>query len=209
MNKEIILSTAYFPTIQYISKFLFPNKIIIEKHENYLKQSYRNRCNISTANGIQSLVIPIKKLSGKRKITEIEIDYSTNWQKNHLRTIDAAYKSSPFYEYYIDAFIKIFNDKHLKLFIFNSELLKTILSEIIINKEFSYSNEYVSFYVNDYRMSINPKEKHWVKDTKFNQIEYTQVFTEKFGYISDLSIIDILFNKGPETELYLKECIKT
>lgn len=97
---SIILSTAYFPNIQYISKFLKGENIIIDVYEHYSRQSYRNRCNILSANGVLSLSVPIIK-NNNSYTKDVEIDYSTNWQKNHKIAILSAYKNSPYYDYYI------------------------------------------------------------------------------------------------------------
>jgi hypothetical protein len=210
MLGKIILSTAYFPTVQYISKFLFPDEIYIEKYENYIKQTYRNRCNILTSNGIQSLIIPVIKKSGiKNIITDLEIDYTVDWQSNHFKTIEAAYKSSPFFEFYIDSFMKFFQKKYVYLFDFNFEILNTLLEEINIEKKINFTNEYIPSYDNDFRTKINPKEKYKIEDKTFNQINYTQVFEINKNFTEELSIIDVLFNEGPQTELYLKKCINT
>jgi len=209
MNNKIILATTYFPTIQYMSKFLADKNIIIEKHENYIKQSYKNRCNILAANGVQALTIPVKKVSGKKTIiTKILIDYDINWQSLHLKTIDSAYKSSPFYEFYIDAFIPFFKKKYKYLFDFNIEILKVLLKEIEVDKAFDFSNEYLPTYKNDYRMSINPKKKYQIEDKTLILKEYSQVFSSKFGFTKDLSILDLLFNEGPNTRMFLNSMIR-
>lgn len=210
MNNKIILSTAYFPPIQYMTKFLSDKGILIESCENYIKQTYRNRCNILTANGVQSLVIPVKKNSDKHNsIKETEIDYKTNWPDIHLKTLDVAYKSSPYYEYYIDSIKKILEKKEKYLFALNNEILRTILTETEINKTYSFSEEYLHLYQNDFRNCISTKEKFKTEDLNFKQKKYTQVFSDKFPFIENLSILDLLFNEGPNTEIYLKQCIIT
>jgi len=209
MNNKIILATTYFPTIQYMLKFLIYKDIVIEKHENYIKQSYKNRCNILAANGVQALTIPVKKVSGKKIIiTDILINYDTNWQTLHLKSIDSAYKSSPFYEFYIDAFIPFFKKKYKYLFDFNIEILQVLLKEIENDKTFDFTNEYLPTYKNDYRMSINPKKKYQTEDKTFVFNEYSQVFSSKFGFTKDLSILDLLFNEGPNTRMVLKSMIR-
>lgn len=202
--KTAILSTAYFPPIQYISKLIRHRNVIIEKHENYSKQSYRNRCIIYSANGVQTLSIPVKKKTGKVIITDIEIDYTENWQTIHLRSIDSAYRSSPFYEFYIDAFLAFFKKKYKFLIDLNIEITHKILNEIEEKSDISFSNKYIdSEEENDFRETIHPKKNKQTKDTDFVLKPYTQVFSDKFGFKENLSILDLLFNEGPNTICFL------
>ena len=138
-----ILSTAYFPPVQYFSKILNCDNIIIEQHENYTKQSYRNRCEILSPNGKQTLSIPVIKNSGnKQLIKDVKIDYKNDWQSLHLKALKTAYLSSPFFEFYIDAFLSFFEKKHNFLFDLNHEIINTILFELQINKSLKFSKEY-------------------------------------------------------------------
>jgi hypothetical protein len=207
-----LLSTAYLPPVQFISKFFVYHRIYIEKHENYQKQSYRNRCCIYGANGKQCLVIPVIKLHGKKMpVTEVAIDYTTNWQKIHLKSIESAYRLSPFYEYYADDFLAIYDQKIPLLFDWNMKLLKTILNLLkndVIPEETTAWIPADTHYP-DYRQSINPKKRLTEPDTSFEPIPYQQVFREKFGFIPNLSIIDLLFNEGPETKAILLRSIRT
>ncbi len=196
----MILSSAYFPPVEYFSKIIKSDILIIEKYENYSKQSYRNRCNILSPNGIKSLTIPIKKISGKKiLIKDIEIDYSIDWQKNHFKSLYVSYKSSPFYEYYIDAFIPFFNKKYKFLLDFNTSILSKLLSELGIDKKNKYTTEFMKKYPqNDFRYTIHPK----IKPEQF-QKEYTQVFSEKLNFSENLSILDLLFNEGTDFYKFL------
>lgn len=129
-----LLSTAYFPPIQYISKIKNSDNTIIEQWENFGKQSYRNRCIILTANGTMPLVVPVEKANSKTLIKDLKITYATNWQKNHFKSIESAYKNSPYYDYYIDELMPFFEDKELFLFDYNTKILNTILDIINIRK---------------------------------------------------------------------------
>lgn len=200
-----ILSAQYFPNIEYISKFLLFDKIIIEAHENYLKKTYRSRCDILSANGIITLSVPvIQNKNSKTLIKDIEISYAENWQKLHLSALESAYNSSPFFEFYIDDFKHFFTKKYTNLFEFNIEILKLILETIGINTKFETTQKFIEInsVLNDYRFSIS-KNRNEVFNNK-----YVQVFSEKFKFQPNLSILDVIFNLGPESILYLKNIIK-
>ncbi len=206
---SLLLSTAYLPPVQYLSKFLNGKDILIEKHEHYQKQSYRNRCYIYGANGRQCLVIPVKKLHGdKMPIAEVEIDYVTNWQKIHLKSIESAYRLSAFYEYYADDFNNFYIRKPRFLFDWNIELLTFLIKAFSISctplptTTFEKNAECDA----DFRNSIHPKERLNGPDPGFKPIPYQQVFRERFGFIPNLSAIDLLFNEGSRAKEVLKEC---
>ena len=208
----ILLSSAYLPPIQYVSKFLLYDQVFIEKHENYQKQSYRNRCYIYGANGRQCLVIPVKKQkSEKIPVTEVEIDHEKNWQKIHLKSIESAYRLSPFYEYYVDDFTSCFMMKTYYLFEWNLNLLKTILDLLDIKSHISLTGafEKKTFTCHDMRQSIHPKDRLAMPDKYFQPIPYQQVFQERFGFIANLSITDLLFNEGPLAKEVLKKSVKS
>ena len=199
MNKETkILSTAYLAPIQYFSIIANSKSLLIETKENYVKQSFRNRCEIYAANGKLTLSITVKKNNNsKTSIKDVKIDYSTPWQRLHWISIESAYRSSPFFEFYADEFKMFFRKKTKYLFDFNDELFKTVLSILEIETEINYSSNFVqleSDNQNDYRFIIHPK-----KDFSFvhETAAYTQVFNIKHGFIPNLSIIDLIFNEGP------------
>jgi hypothetical protein len=200
MPPPILLSTAYLPPIQYISKFLYGAPVFIEKHENYQKQSYRNRCYIYGANGRQCLVIPVKNIHGeKMPVSEVEIDYRKNWQKIHLKSIESAYGLSAFYEYYTSDFKNLYGQNSRLLFDWNLALVKAILGLLDIHKEVLVTETWELHNGShaDFRQSIHPKTRLSQPDLNFNPLPYQQVFQERYGFISNLSIIDLLFNEGP------------
>lgn len=206
MNQNVILSSFYLPPIEYFSKISKGTTVYIESKANYIKQTYINRCEIYAANGKLSLSIPIKKAKTKKvKIEDVKISYDTNWQRLHLKSIESAYRSSAFYEYYIDAFIPFFTHKYEFLLDFNTDLLKTLLSELEIDTEIQFTDEYYKnqFEALDYRSEISSKNKNFpTKELEFS--EYYQVFSKKYGFIPNLSIFDLIFNEGPNSRMILK-----
>jgi hypothetical protein len=201
------LSTAYFAPIQYYSKLVRYEQVIIERYEHYNKQSYRNRCTIYSANGLLDLVVPIVKTNKlKIPITEVEIAYDMPWQKLHFKAIESAYRRSPFYEYYIDDLMAFFNDRHHYLYEFNMKILQTICSLMKIPFRVQESSEYLKFTndeIIDLRNGIHPKLNQQHLDTDFVPQQYTQVFADRWGFKPNLSILDLLFNAGPEAKNFL------
>ena len=207
-----LLSTAYFPPIQYYSKLVQENPIYIECFENYAKQSYRNRCDILGANGRLTLSVPVLKGARKKILTkDIQIEYVENWQKIHFKGIESAYRKSPYYEYYIDDIAPIFN-KDFKYLIDLNEHIMSILNEIIeINPQIERTTDYIkdtSGYI-DWREGIHPKKSKRQEDENYAEVAYTQVFSDKFEYQENLSILDLIFNLGPESLIHLNKTIKT
>jgi hypothetical protein len=205
MTNKVLLSTAYLPPVQYFSKLIKYDEIFIEAHGNFIKQTYRNRCNIYGANGILALSIPVKKNNPKTKIKDIAIDYDTNWRKMHWKSIESAYRSSAFFEFYADYLAPFYHTKYQFLIDFNHDLMKMLAEQLEIDIHISYTKEYnfpEEFDFDDFRDVIHPKEK--INDPDFKVKEYFQVFSDKHGFISNLSILDLLFNTGPEALEYLK-----
>ncbi|NOZ46035.1 MAG: WbqC family protein [Chlorobi bacterium] len=185
------------------------DKIIIEQHENYIKQSYRNRCEIYGANGKLTLSVPVQKNHNRKTtIADTKISYDTNWVKLHLKSIESAYRSAPFYEYYIDDVQKLIESKPIFLLDFNTKIVHKFLEFLELNTVIEYSKKYEkeSIY-NDYREQIHPKIIYQKADNNFIASEYYQVFSDKHKFIPNLSILDLLFNMGPESRQLLKKCI--
>ncbi len=205
-----ILSTAYWGPVQYFTKIYKYNHILIEQYETYPKQTYRNRCNIYGPNGVQSLNVPVQKGSFHKFLTkDIKISYDTDWQKNHLKSIEAAYKSSPFYDYYIDDILPLYVKRHQFLLDLNQQILETCYEWLCIEQNHNYTDDYLPDYdFGDFREGIHPKPSKNLIDTEFNPTSYIQGFEQRFGFIANLSILDLIFNSGTEAFSIIKASIK-
>lgn len=196
---RVLLPIFYLPPVSWFAVFIQSEEIVLEQYENFPKQTYRNRSTIYGANGRLSLIIPISH-NGKRAIKDIEISYRENWQKLHWKSIKTAYQSSPYFEFYEDQLQSIFNFATNSLIEYNLNAVKVLQKIIKTEKEFELSTEYFREPAEE-----NYREKFSAKQSKkYGLEEYYQTFSDKFGFEEDLSIIDLLCNKGPETLTYLK-----
>ncbi len=200
---QILLPTAYFGNIEYFSNLISADEILIEHHENFIKQTYRNRCEIYGANGKLDLIVPIKRGRSERTVmNKAEIDHSTRWQILHWRSIESGYRRSPYFEYYEDRMKPFFEKKFDLLIDLNHEATLFILSLLKEEKKINFTKEYEKSYTDtiDLRNSFEPKMRE-----KFVHEKYTQVFENRYGFISNLSILDLLFNNGPQGVFLLKK----
>jgi hypothetical protein len=211
IDQPALLSSAYLGPVRYFSKFILHKSVCIEAHENYSKQSYRNRCTILSANGFFSLSIPVKYSNNpKTPIREVLLDYDTPWNKIHWQAIISAYRNSPFFEYYSDELEPFYAQKYEKLFDFNQELTTCMLRQLGIESivMLTGSWENIPSGFSDYRYDIHPKPNKNKDDPHFREMPYTQVFHSKFGFFPNLSIIDLLFNTGPEAASILEGALR-
>ena len=198
-TKTKIIPCAYLGSIEYFA-YLCSDNYNIEVNDHFIKQSLRTRCEIYGANGRLTLTVPkVRKNSSKTLFKDIRINYDHQWQKEHWQSIVSAYRSSPFFEYYEDEFHELFHKKHTFLIDVNMELMNFICQKINISTDFKLSDSYIKTpSSNDLRMYA------------FNATalpRYIQVFENKHGFISNLSILDLLFNEGNKTKSYLESII--
>jgi hypothetical protein len=201
MPGNLLLSTAYLPPAEYFARIANASEALIEKEENYLKQSYRNRCYILSPSGQQPLSVPVYLGSlHKTPVKDIRIDYSKRWQQVHLGALVASYNSSPFFLFYFETIEKIILSNHKFLLDLNMELLMAVIKMIKLQVEISYTTDFmpVNKAGDDFRYRICPKKK-----TDYNLKPYIQVFGNENIFTGRLSIVDLLFNTGPEANNYL------
>lgn len=207
----LLLSTAYCGPVSYFATLAAFARCDIEQHEHFIKQTYRNRTIILGANGPVSLIIPVEKgREQKIKIRDLRIAYDEDWQRNHWRTIFSAYNSSPFFEYYADDLEPFFRKKHTFLFDFNLLLTQTLVKALELPTQLLMTEgfEQVPPGTVNMREHFSPKAHRQAADSSFAPQPYTQVFGEKFGFVPDLSILDLLFNEGPSALSILEESWK-
>ena len=186
---------------------LSPSVVYIEACENFQKQSYRNRCRFYGADGVQTLSFPIKHEGGTHKIpiSEIRIDYKKPWVLQHERAIISAYGTSAYFEYYQDELFAILESCPDRLFDLNMALLKFFIEKTGIAVDVRLTEDYlVSPDMEDLRDAIHPKHPNSILRDLELEKPYFQVFSQKHGFQSDLSIMDLLFNEGPDSIMYLK-----
>ena len=192
----MLIETQYFPCIRFWAKALQSGGVKLEKYENYQKRSYRNKSILLAANGPLQLSVPlVKGKNSAMPITKVQISYEESWQKIHLQSLVSAYKSSPYFEFYIDDILPFFETRYESLYDLNAEIINWFCSLLMIN--FSETNEYERFSEVDFRQKYLPKNR------SIKLPSYVQVFSEKYAFESDLSILDLLFCKGPEMKGYL------
>ncbi len=188
-----LFSIAYLPPLTYIHQCLEADKIIIDQHEHFIKQTYRNRCQIYGPNGIQSLIIPVKHQNlSHSPVKDTRISFDVPWNKIHWKAICSAYRNSPYFEFYEDEFKNTFEKPNEFLFDFNYKLMELIFNIFRIKKSISLSENFekeTTLSV-DFRNIFHPKKK------LININPYHQIFSDRFGFINDLSCIDYLFNVG-------------
>ncbi len=207
-----VFSTAYLPPVEYLICLSQCDCAIVEKKENFIKQTYRNRALILSPNGVLPLSIPVKK-NGLHNcpIDRLEIDYSQSWQRVHWRALETAYNASPYFLYYKDDFLPFYKQKDIRyLFDFNWQLLQLLLKLFKIQANIQTTEVYIAEYETEYdfRNTISPKQ-NLKSDYPFRQImPYRQVFSDRMEFQANLSCIDLLFNEATEAKNYLKLTIR-
>ena len=205
---NVLLVTSYWPNLHYFFYVLNASIINIEQFDNYSKQSYRNRTQILSANGILNLSIPIKKNKSEKVLNSIEISYKEDWQKNHWRAITSAYKNSPYFDFFEEDLKVFYSNKYNLLIDYNIEQLKFIVKVLKQKKNIQLTKQYESNpeSVIDLRTIIHPKQSYLSDKLVANKLDqsYYQTFENKISFTPNLSILDLLFNKGLHTIDYLK-----
>jgi len=194
---KLLLATAYLGPVQYYTHLCAAASVQIEQHEHYRKQTWRNRCRIAGPNGVQDLVVPVKKYANHTPVKDILIAYDEPWQRLHWRSIVAAYANSPFFEHYEALLRPYFEEKKFtRLLDRNQSLLELSLRLLKLSPEISLTEIFEPEKENDLRTLISPK-KNFQDDPSFRAQRYPQVFEERYGFQANLSILDLLCCAGP------------
>lgn len=205
-----LLSTTYFGPVQWYQKLNSGDITLIEAHENYCKQTYRNRCVIATANGTQSLTVPVERPTNvdlnRCPVRDIRISDHGRWRQLHWNALQSAYSESPFFEYYADDLHPFFESRYDFLFDFNMEIMEKMIELLDIRPNVKVTDEYFPkntqhFDVVDFRDAIRPKKP--LPDPDFTPKRYYQVYELKHGFLPNMSILDLLFNEGNEAIFHL------
>jgi hypothetical protein len=199
----VLVSTAYFPSVYYMAEVLRADEIVIEAFETYPKQTCRNHCRIFGPNGSLTLTIPVIKANGNHTLTkDILVSTSQPWQKIHWRSIETAYNNSPFFLYFQDYFARFYEKNYRFLIDLNMEVFQTLLQIFKLEPTVRYTEmfERSPEGVNDLRTILGVK----YSSRQRSYPRYTQVFESRHGFIPGLSILDLLFNLGPEALFYLQ-----
>ena len=211
-----LLQTTYFGPVQWYQKLYHYDHCLIEQYDSYQKQTYRNRCVIATANGLQALTVPVEHhansqmlIANSSQVKDLRISDHNQWRKVHWNALQSAYSESPFFEYYVDDIRPFFEHKYDFLIDFNEAIRQKICELIDIHPHVEYTTEYVKPTANsqqpiafsDFREVIHAK--HPQPDADFEAKPYWQVFQHRYGFQPNLSILDLLFCIGPESVFYL------
>ena len=194
---DILIHPNYFPNIHQFTQIIKANNILFEVSDNYQKQTFRNRTYIYGANGKLGLFIPVIHTHKNRELfKDVKISYDSNWMDLHLKSLQSAYRSSPYFEYFEDDFIKLYSEKEKFLADFNIKCIRLISNLLDLDLDYKISGEYVEKTndIIDLRDLSNAR-----KEKKIDTPKYIQVFESKHGYINNLSIIDLIFSEGPNS----------
>lgn len=204
---KALLSSTYFGPIQWYQKLNRYDECLIERHESFIKQTYRNRMIIPTTNGPLSLTIPTNH-NTSLAMKDIRISDHANWRHVHWKALLSAYGESPFFEYYQDDIRPFFEKKYEFLFDFNMETTEKMIELLDIRPKISITEAYIQSKelkeedeIKDFRDAIRPKKP--LPDAEFAPQRYYQVYEQKHGFLPNMSILDLLFNEGNEAIFYL------
>ncbi|WP_315577740.1 WbqC family protein [Hoylesella oralis] len=212
MTATALLSSTYFGPVQWYQKLNRYEACLIERCDSFIKQTYRNRCIIAATGGRQALTVPIVHDEGDMLMRDVRISDHGNWRHLHWNALLSAYGESPFFDFYADDLRPFYEKRWAFLFDFNMEIMQKMCELLDIEPRVSTTDEYVFLPedngseatdtgIMDFRDAIRPK--HPLPDAEFEPQEYYQVYALKHGFQPNLSILDLLFNEGPEAVLYL------
>ncbi len=201
-DNRALFPLFYLPPVAFFTELLqYKNNFLIEQKEHFPKQTYRNRAQIYSPDGALTLVVPVEKGSkNHRLVKDVKISYDFNWQRLHWLSLECCYRSSAYFEYYEADFAPFYQGKkHVFLFDYNEALLRLVLKLMKLNLEIGFTNDYEADLKGaDFRKNIHPKLEY-----DLQQKTYFQVFDDRKGFLKNLSIVDLLFNQGPNTLNYL------
>jgi hypothetical protein len=201
-EKGVVLPMFYLPPVAYFAQLnKHKTDILIDKEEHFIKQTYRNRAHIYSPDGILALTVPVVKgAKVHTKVKDVKISYDFNWQRMHWMGLQNCYRRSAYFEFYEDSLAPFYQMRYDNLFDYNLEQLKLIIKLLKIKTEFKFTEDYEVSYPErvDLRLSLDPK-----KNTPIDQKPYFQLFEERHGFLNNLSIVDLLFNQGPQAVNYL------
>ncbi len=210
MSSIALLSTAYLPPVHYFTKLFAYPQVMIEQMDHYVKQTYRNRCVIAAPDGPLALTIPtVKPDTEKCPLRDIRISDHGNWRHLHWNALCSAYNHTPYFEYYRDDFAPFYEQKPFTFLVdYNEALIALVCSLIDLTPQLSRTTTYLPpspTGIDDFRELIHPKRPATEVDSTFHPVPYYQVFQERLGFLPNLSIVDLLFNMGPESLLVLQQ----
>jgi hypothetical protein len=206
-NETILIEPQYWGSISYFKELISANNIVLDIHSNFQKGTYRNRCKIMGPNGLLSLSVPLVKGNGQHSIfNQVRISYSENWRKDHWQSLVSSYRRSAYFEFYEEQIALIYINDYEFLKDFNVASLKIVSELLRIPFDIKFTENYISkdsFEGNDARDIIHPTARKM--KYSYELPKYPQVFMDRMDFLSDLSILDILFNLGPRTVDYLRQ----
>ena len=199
-----LLSASYFGPVQWYQKLYRYPSVLIEQYDSYQKQTYRNRCLIATSNGVQALTVPVERPAGgfhSVAFKDVRVSDHGNWRHLHREALRSAYSDSPFFLFYADDILPLFDLHSHFLIDYDMEICRVVCRLIDISPCVSLTSHYMPACPADFRDVISPK--HPLPDDDFSPAPYYQVFSQRIGFQPNLSILDLLFNMGPEAVFYL------
>ena len=203
MIEQVLLHPTYFPSIAQFH-LLLSNPCILEVSDNYQKQTLRNRTYIYGANGKQALNLPIKHVggdTGRQLFKDVKVENHFGWQRLHWKSLETAYRTSPYFEYYEDDLVRVFEKSYTYLLDVNIDTIDTVLACMLVHINFDRTTTYEAEpKCKDYRYLSSAKKEYLV-----SMPAYHQIFSDKYGFIPNLSVLDLLFHEGPDAASYLKQ----